>query len=481
MKRAWFPLLILATLLLLSAQTLLAMELSLDQAVDISLKNNLNMQLQREQVISSSEQIETALGEFDTIFSGDAAMGSSKSSAILSGKEVEADLTTISGELAKKFSTGTRVTLEAGNRREENEANAYLIDPAYSTSLGVTVTQPLLYGRGTEVQTAYVESAKQQFQAEEYLVESQAADLAAAVKGAYWELVYSWQDIEVQKLSLTLAAKLLEETRLQIEAGRLAKIEIFQPESEVARREQQLITGERAIGVAEDNLKILLNSTDWSQAIKPLDKPGIRTVPVDLNHVMESSLANRPDLLAAKSQIRGAEIIATRKKNQTLPRLGIYGSAGIGASGDEFGNAYSNINDENDQHWQLGLTFSMPLENRYAEGEYRQALSSIRKTKIQTEILRQEIRRKVRSSVRDVELALKAIEATRKTTLATAKRLEAEQTKFESGKSTTFDVLAAQESYARTLSDEHRAKVVYVQSLAEIDRVQGIIRRGVTE
>ena len=171
---------------------------------------------------------------------------------------------------------------------------------------------------------------------------------------------------------------------------------------------------------------------------------------------------------------------SARKKNQTLPRLGIYGRAGIGGSGDEFTNAYSNINDDNDQHWQLGINFSMPLENRYAEGEYRQALSSIRKTKIQTEILRQEIRRKVRSSVRDVKLALKAIEATRKTTLATAKRLESEQTKFESGKSTTFDVLAAQESYARTLSDEYRAKVVYVQSLAEIDRVQGIIRRNVS-
>jgi len=476
MKRACFLLFFLVALL--NAQSLVAVELSVDQAVDMALKNNLNMQLQREQVVSRSEQIETARGEFDTIVSADAAMGSTKSSALLSGKESDTDLTAISGELAKKFSTGTELSAQAGNRREENDPDIYLIDPAYSSNIDITVSQPLLYGRGTDVQTAYIESAKKQFEAEEYLVESQAADLAAAVKSAYWELVYSWQDIEVQKLSLTLAAKLLEETRLQIEAGRLAKIEIFQPESEVARREQQLITGERAIGVAEDNLKILLNSTDWSQAIKPLDRPGIHIVPVELEYIMESALANRPDLLAAKSQIGGAEIIAARKKNQTLPKFGVYGRAGIGGTGEEFANTYRNMNGDNDQHWQFGINFSMPLENRYAEGEYRQALSSIRKTKIQTELLRQEIRRKVRSSVRDVELALKAIQATRKTTLATAKRLEAEQTKFASGKSTTFDVLAAQESYSRTLRDEYRAKVVYVQSLAEIDRVQGIVRRN---
>ncbi len=464
---------------LISAEFTLALDLTLDQAVAISLKNNLGIQLQKEQVVSSSEKIESTLGEFDTVFSADAAMGATKNSAVLSGEESDVDLTAITGELAKKFSTGTELSIQAGNSREENDPDIYLIDPAHSTNFGVTVNQPLLYGRGTQVQTAFVEAARKQFQAEEYLVESQAADLAAAVKNAYWELVYSWQDIEVQKLSLSLAAKLVEETRLQIEAGRLAKIEIFQPESEVARREQQLITGERAIGVAEDTLKILLNSQNWSQNITAMDTPNVGIVSIDLDNVMESALANRQDLLAAKSQTSGAEILAVRKKNHTLPRLGLYGTAGIGASGDEFGNSYSNINDDTDQQWQLGINFSMPLENRYAEGEYRRALSTVRKTKLQTEILRQEIRRKVRSTVRDVELATKAIEATRKTTLATAKRLEAEQAKFDAGKSTTFDVLAAQESYARTLSDEYRAKVVYVQSLAEIDRVQGVIRRNV--
>ncbi len=442
----------------------------------ISLENNLGLLLQQENVVISREQIETARGEFDTFLHADAAMGESRTSTILTGEESEADLATISGELAKKLTTGTELSLRAGNRREQNDPNTYLVDPAYSSSLGVTVNQPLLYGRGPEVQTALIESARKQFQAEEYLVQSQAADLAAAVKNAYWELVYSWQDIEVQKLSLTLASRLLEETRLQIEAGRLARIEVFQPESEVARREQQLISGERAIGVAEDNLKILLNSKNWLESIEPLDRPVLSEDSVELNSVMDNALANRPDLLAAKSQTRGAEIIAARKKNHTLPRLGLYGKAGIGASGDDFGRPYDNIGDDNDQHWQLGINFSIPLENHYAQGEYRASLSIIRKTKIQTEILAQEIRRKVRSSVRDVELAQKAIEATRKTTLATAKRLEAEQTKFESGKSTTFDVLAAQESYARTLSDEYRAKVVYVQSMAEIDRVQGIIK-----
>ena len=459
----------------------MAFELSVDEAVQIALKNNLGMQLQKEQVVSSGGQITQAEGEFDTLLSADAATGSSRYSSVLSGEESEADLTVAGAGLAGKFKTGTAYTVRAENRREKNDLDTYLIDPAYSSDFAATVRQPLLQGRGTEVQTALIESAEKQLQAEEYLVESRAADIAAAAKSAYWELVYSWQDIEVQKLSLSLAEKLLEETRLQIEAGRLASIEIFQPQSEVARREQQLIVGERAIGVAEDSLKILLNEKNWSRSIQPLDKPEFVPAHVVLEQVMENALANRPDLLAVGSRIGAAELLAGRRKNYTLPDLGIFGSAGIGASADGFGNSYSNIGTHEDRYWKFGVTLSMPLENRYARGNYQQAQSAVRKAKIQREMLRQEIRRKVRSSVRDVELAAKAIDATRKTSLATAKRLEAEEIKFASGKSTTFDVLAAQEAYATTLRDEYRAKVIYVQALAEVDRVQGLVSLRQTE
>ena len=220
---------------------------------------------------------------------------------------------------------------------------------------------------------------------------------------------------------------------------------------------------------------------DWSRPIQPLDRPDPGSVNVDLEQVMENALSNRPDLLAAGSRIGAAELVANRTENLVLPDLGLFGKAGIGASADSFGNSYSSIRDHDDQYWQFGVTLSIPLENRAAKGSYQQARSAVRKVKIQREMLRQEIRRKVRSSVRDVGLAAKAIEATRKTSLATAKRLEAEQVKFSSGKATTFDVLTAQEAYSRTLSDEYRAKVVYAQALAEVDRVQGLISRRKTE
>ncbi len=459
----------------LHGQCSASMELTVDESVSISLENNLGIQLQKEEVISSEERAKGAKGEFDTILSAGFNTGNSTYSSVLTGVESDTDVTTFSGVIEKKISTGTAFSLQADMNRQGDDPDVYSIDPAYTSTFGLTISQPLLSGRGMDVQTATMEAASRQFEAEEYLLESQGADLAAAVKSAYWELVYAWKDIEVKRLSLKLATKLLEQTRVEIEAGRLASVEIFQPESEVARREELLISGERAIGLAEDGLKKLMNIQDWSQEISPLSHPDMECRDIDPDQVLENAMHNRADLLAAKKQLDAATIIAAQKKNHILPALEVYGATGIGASDDSFSGSYDAISDEQDSYWQVGINFSMPLENRYAKAEYQQAVSGVRKAKLQTELLRQEIHEKVRSAIRDVQLALKAIEATHKTALATAKRLEAEQTKFETGKATTFDVLAAQEAYARTLSDEYWAKIAYAEALAEIDRVQGIV------
>ena len=128
-----------------------------------------------------------------------------------------------------------------------------------------------------------------------------------------------------------------------------------------------------------------------------------------------------------------------------------------------------------DNQWQAGITFSMPLQNRTAKGNYRQAKASLNRAKTNAELLRQQTRQTVRTTVRDVQLAIKALEATRKTSLATLKRLEAEQAKFASGRSTTLDVLIAQQAYSQALSQQNLTSINYANSLAELDRIQGLV------
>ncbi|HID01835.1 MAG TPA: TolC family protein, partial [Desulfobacterales bacterium] len=238
-------------------------QLSLSQAVEQALANNLNLRLKQDDVQLAEGDAQKAQARFDTFLSAEVGAASKEMTPLFQHGATEEDRSKLNGKIQKRFTTGTEIDLGIRNGRFENDAEGILFDPAYNSTLSLSVSQPLLKGWGTDIQMAEIQSAEKQLQASTHLVDSQAADLAASVKRAYWDLVFAWQDIEVQQLSLTLANTLLEETGEKINAGKLAPVEIYQPQSEVARREETLIASERAIGVADDELKLLLNSKDW--------------------------------------------------------------------------------------------------------------------------------------------------------------------------------------------------------------------------
>ncbi len=468
---------IVATILLSTTDGLAdTRQLSLGQAIKEALFNNLDLELDKQRLLEAMGATRAEEGVFDTVLTAQTATGETKQTPlVLDGVDEESTIDWSAG-LQKTFTPGTLVELDWENNKLDTSPQSLLIDPAYSSGLTLRISQPLLQGFGSENQTALIRAAQKQEDASAMIVENTSADLAATVIGSYWDLVFSYQDIEVQKISLELAEKLLQETQDRIEAGKLAQVDLFRPQSEVARREERLISAERAIGLAEDRLKILLNSKEWEEIILPTDLPSTEIQQFDSKIILTNTLRNRPDLKAAKLNQEAAEIIVRNAEDRTKSSLELFGALGISGTDDDYGNSLDNLASDTDSSWQVGLAFSRPLDNSFAEGRLIQAKASFNQAKTSTQILEQEIRRAVRSAMRDVRLAIKNLDATRKTSLASLKGLEAEQVKFEAGRGTTLDVLVAQESYATALSQENLAAISYAKTLAELDRIQGIVR-----
>lgn len=452
-----------------------SLPLTLKEAVESALESNLNLKLQQEQTDIAAGSVEIAESRFDKTLSAQVAAQSEESTALYPGAAEREDTGNFGVALSKRFTTGTEMELDWVNSRYDSDIDELTLNPSYGSSINLEVSQPLMRGWGRDIQAAQVEAAEKGFEAATYQVDSLAADLAAQVKTGYWEFVFSYQDIEVKKLSLDLAQKLLEETEAKISAGNLAPVEVYQPQSEVARREEELIGAERAIGAAEDRLKLLMNSNDWLVDYNPVDKPTTTPVKLDLIAIYENAVSNRPDLKAAELDIGAARLQEKIAEDELRPILNLIGGVGYGGTDEAYGDALDAAVDDSDTRWQVGLNLRYPLDNSFAEGTYRQAKATHNQARTSAELLKLEIKRSVRTTVRDVHLAIKAMEATKKTSLATFKRLEAEQAKFDAGRSTTLDVLIAQESYSQALSQEKLTNIVYAQALAELDRIQGLI------
>ncbi len=455
-------------------------ELTVAAAVRIALENNLGLQLQKDDVEAAAGVREAAGGEFDIFFTGEAGIGGQEYPFLAPDTPEEERSGQWTAGVRKKFITGTEVGLNWQNSRFSSSPQIYLLDPYYRSSLTLDLRQPLLRDFGIDNQTANLRAADRDLEAATLLVGSEAANLAAMVRRAYWNLVYAWQDREVKVLSITLAKRLVNETATKIEAGRLAEVDRYQPESEVARREENLILADRTIGLYEDELKLLMNSKDWQVTLTPIDLPPTDPVEPDIDQVLQRALRLRPDIQAADLSREAAEIRERAARNQTRPDLALIGMVGQGGTDDVYGDTLDDAIDDPETQWQAGLALSIPLQNATAEGNYRQARAARSKAGNTAQLLRLHVRQGVGSTIRDVQLAIKAMEATPKTSIATRKRLEAEQAKFEAGRATTLDVLTAQEAYAESLSQEKRAEVSYAIALAELYRIQGLIGPAAT-
>jgi len=450
-------------------------QLTVDEAVSLALENNLNLKLQKNEVTIGQGVELIEQGAFESEFEARVFSQEQRLISLITGGEEKENGTLWNAAVKKKLVTGTEIGFSWENELAGTDSTLVALDELYNSAFSVSISQPLLKGNSRAVQTAGVRSAEKYTEAAAYLVEDQAADLVARVKNAYWDLAFARQNIEVKELSLKLARNLHEETRIKIESGVLAEVEIYQPDSEIARREEILIASERDIANAEDDLKLLLNSGEWQVSIIPGDTPVVMSEKPDLESTLENVLTNRPDIKASELLVDRAEILVGKAEDDLKPSLSLSGAAGLKGDGDSYGKSLEESFSDPKFNWQVGLILQIPLGNRTSRGALARERAELMSAMQRSELLRQEATRSAREAVRNVNLALKTIEATRKTSLASQKRLEAEQAKFEVGLATANDVLEFQDSYAQALISEKRALIDLAKARAELDRVQGIV------
>lgn len=478
-RRYLFSFFLIILLLLPTHHLLFASEnvvsLSLHEAINMALENNLHLKLQKTDLSAAHGGKQAQEGTFDTIVTAGAFNENKQLTSIVPGGASEEDIQAWNASIRKKMYTGTEMDLSWQNQRYDSNASYQMYDPAYQSEISIGVSQPLLKGRGKQIQTADIQSSEKIIRAAASLVDSGAVDLAADVKKAYWELLYTRYDIEVKRLSLQLAQQIVNDTKNKINAGAIASVEIYRPESEVARREEYLINAERMQADAEDNLKLLLNRVEWDAILKTEELPVMTQDVPELQTVIDYVLKNHPDIKASEFRMQAAQLNVYKAEDSLQPDISLSGRAGVNGADDKYGDSAGNMVSDSDFSWKIGLSFSMSLENDLAQGTKIISQAELNKIRLNHELLMQQFILQAKGIVRNFRLVLKSIDASEKTVLAAQKNLETEQEKFTAGLSTSLDILLAQEAYTQALAGQKRSQVTYANILAELDRIKGII------
>jgi outer membrane protein TolC len=305
-------------------------------------------------------------------------------------------------------------------------------------------------------------------------------DVITQVQDAYWELVFTLEDLKVAQRSLDLARELANLNRARVRAGVAAPVEVTQAETDIAAREAAVTVAEKSVRDAEDRLKVILNipkNGEWGGAILPSDPARFSPVALDLPGAVAEALSKRPQYAVAKIDLSNRELNLRLARNQLLPDLSFQGSVGVNglsALNPAYGNALDKLGTGDYYTYSAGVVFSFPLGNRAARAEFLKAQLGVAQAQTAVQDAELQITAQVREAVRRIEADAKLVDQTKAARVLAAEQLRIETKRLEAGVSTTFEVLRFQRELAATQSAEVRALTNSNKSLANFDRVRGV-------
>jgi len=394
------------------------------------------------------------------------------------------------------FSTGTQLSVTFDNTRLTSNAARYTYNPILSSSLGFTITQPLLRGFGIELNRRYIHIAKNNQKIADLVFRQQVIDTVAGIARLYTDLVSLNEDLKVKREALRLAERLYADNQNKVQQGQQAPIEVTRAQAQVAVSRQALVSAEGLVEQQELIVKTaitrggLANPIIRAAHIVATDTVTVpETEPVrSVEDLTAEAVRSRPDLAQAGIQVENSQISLKGSLNALRPELDVVGTVQNGGlSGDVnpaataltpgatlypggYGTALGQIFRNNFPTYAIGLQLSLPLRNRVAQADAVRDELQVR----QSQLRRQQFEDQVRLEVADAYVAMQqaraAYEAAVQSRILQEQSVKVEQETFDVGLATNYLVIQYQTFLAQAQSTEVSAKGAYAKAKVALDR-----------
>jgi outer membrane protein TolC len=401
--------------------------------------------------------------------------------------------------LNQEIPTGGNLSLQLNSSQYDTNRTGVYINPSYRARLQFDFTQPLLRNFGINNAKRDILIAQTNYGVSEQELKRALQETVYTVEQTYWELVFAVENLKVEQLSLKLAQDLLEKNKRAVEVGTMAPIEIISAQAQVAAREANILAAETDVKNWEDRLKLVVNlAAETPEAdgltINPTEQPDFAKKDINLEEALTSALQNRPDLRAQRIGLENYERNVGYAKNQLLPNLDLrasYWSPGV--SGDQLlfdpddplgppigsipggrEDAFKDVFGFTYNNWSVGFTFDFPLNTIISRAAHVKAKVDLEQALLRIKDQEQQIYTDLKIAVRAVDTNFKRINALKVARELAEKQLEAEEEKLKVGLTTNYFVLDYQSQLAARRSEEIRAIIDYLLSLALLNRDMGV-------
>jgi outer membrane protein TolC len=461
--------------------------LSLDEAIRVALANNQDLNVSVNTAESAQFFLFQQTGIYDPLVTGNGLRAHSElptSSQLSGGTVIKTDTASGQAQVSQLTPWGSIFSLGFNADRTKTNSSFQTINPAYASGLIFGVTTPLLRNFGISVTNLNINIARNTRDASYETFVRSVQTTIDTVEQAYWDLVFARANLLVKQEARGIATELNRITKIKIDVGSMAPIDIVQTEVGIATAEQDVINAEAAVGLAGDQLRRAMNfeATSGQTPIVPTDELHAQKVTFDLPGGVQTALAHRPEIISQEYAVANNVLSYDYWKNQLLPRLDLqahYGHNGgatalldpdtgqiISRSDTGLNGAVDSLFTRHYQDWSVGLAFSYPIFNRAARGAKGVAEFNLETERARQTTLEQDIVLNVRNAHRAIETAARQIDAAAKSRELAERNLDAARKKYDNGMTTSFEVSQIQNQLSQAKSSELLALAIYRKAVS---------------
>ena len=449
------------------------LELGIEEVISTAISNNLDLQVEKLKPGISENTVISEESVFDPVFFTDISGSTRNEEKILS--DVDTTGYEVGGEVSKKFTPGTDVSLSLEYSEDEVDA----IDgtgEGSSTLTTLVVRQPLLKNRGRDVNLRSLSLAENDLKISRLALTQAVIDTVSQAQRLYWQYYYTLAFLDVQRTSLNLAKESLEDMEERVRLGSSARLDLLSSKAEVASREGAVIDAENDVYNSRDALLNYIYSTIPSDVeVVCTDKPDFVELTLDETTLLDYAMLHRADYLTQQINVRSAETDVVYFANQRLPQLDISGIVGVN-SGDSDNETIQQLQSDDYQDYQYGmvtLSLEYPFGQRRDSANYASTLLRKRQEVASLEQLRTEVGLEVRTAMRDMRTAHQRYQAALVASEYAKESLKTEQEKLANGLSTSYQVLLKQRDLTDAKSTEVEAMVQFQITVINLHRAVG--------
>lgn len=247
-------------------------------------------------------------------------------------------------------------------------------NPTYSSDLVVRLEQPLMRGRGRDVNLVNVRIAESRAMQSQYQIEASLQSQLRSIEQVYWRLHAEHVRLKAIDGAIGLAQKIVDVVQARFESDRVIYADVARARVKLEDLFQQRLSAELALRYASFDLAQLAGlELNESVLLVPTEQPEHRPPSFDYTTVVNNAIAFNPNLRKQRQELEVRRQNIVGSKNLLLPKMNMLASHRSSGLDNDLGSSLQQMASYRFSDYSLGIQYTQQLGTRQATSQLETA------------------------------------------------------------------------------------------------------------